>query len=48
MKFGHVFVAGIGAEAIREIISEIDLDEFIKLRTAELKKATGQKYKKND
>jgi len=46
MKFGHVFVAGIGAEAIREIIAEIDLDEFIKLRTEELKKATGQKYKK--
>ncbi len=46
MKFGHVFQAGIGAEAIRDIIAEIDLDEFIKLRTEELKKATGQKYKK--
>jgi len=46
MKFGHVFQAGIGAEAIRDIVAEIDLDEFIKLRTEELKKATGQKYKK--
>ncbi|MBU1089876.1 DNA-directed RNA polymerase subunit beta', partial [Patescibacteria group bacterium] len=46
MKFGHVFQAGIGAEAIRDIISEIDLDEFIKLRKEELKRATGQKYKK--
>lgn len=46
MKFGHVFQAGIGAEAIRDIIAEIDLDKFIKLRTEELKKATGQKYKK--
>ncbi|MBU1089863.1 DNA-directed RNA polymerase subunit beta', partial [Patescibacteria group bacterium] len=35
-----------GAEAIRDIISEIDLDEFIKLRKEELKRATGQKYKK--
>ncbi len=46
MKFGHVFQAGIGAEAIRDIVSDIDLDEFIKLRTEDLKKATGQKYKK--
>ncbi|MFH0776439.1 MAG: DNA-directed RNA polymerase subunit beta' [Patescibacteria group bacterium] len=46
MKFGHVFQAGIGAEAIRDIIAAIDLNEFIKARKEDLKKATGQKYKK--
>ncbi|MFH0833809.1 MAG: DNA-directed RNA polymerase subunit beta' [Patescibacteria group bacterium] len=46
MKFGHVFVAGIGAEAIREIIAAIDLDKFIAERNEDLKRATGQKYKK--
>ncbi|MFA5352115.1 MAG: DNA-directed RNA polymerase subunit beta' [Candidatus Gracilibacteria bacterium] len=46
MKFGHVFQAGIGAEAVQDIIAAIDLDKFIEEREAELKKATGQKYKK--
>ncbi len=30
MKFGHVFRAGIGADAIREVIQKIDLKKFIK------------------
>ncbi len=46
MKFGHIFRAGIGAEAIREIISEINLPEFIKDREEELKTATEIKQKK--
>jgi DNA-directed RNA polymerase subunit beta' len=46
MKFGHVFSAGTGAEAVREIIAEIDLDKFASEQKEELKKATGQKYKK--
>jgi len=46
MKFGHVFLAGIGAEAIREIIADIDLDKFIKERKEELTRSTGQKHKK--
>ncbi|MDP4008636.1 MAG: DNA-directed RNA polymerase subunit beta' [Candidatus Peregrinibacteria bacterium] len=46
MKFGHVFKGGIGAEAIREVISKIDLEELIKRLEQELKKASGQKQKK--
>lgn len=46
MKFGHVFTAGIGAEAIREIISKIDLEKFTVERQVELTKSTGQKHKK--
>jgi DNA-directed RNA polymerase subunit beta' len=46
MKFGHVFTAGIGAEAIRELICKLDLLEFIEERKEELKTATEQKQKK--
>ena len=46
MKFGHVFSAGIGAEAVRDIIAALDLPKFIEERQAELKKASGQKHKK--
>ncbi|HEC20886.1 MAG TPA: DNA-directed RNA polymerase subunit beta', partial [Candidatus Peregrinibacteria bacterium] len=46
MKFGHVFRASIGAEAIRSIISRIDLQKFIEEREAELVQATEQKQKK--
>lgn len=46
MKFGHVFTAGTGAEAVHEIITNLDLKEFIAKRKEELKKATGHKYKK--
>lgn len=46
MKFGHVFTAGTGAEAVREIIVNINLEEFLIQRKAELQKATGHKYKK--
>jgi DNA-directed RNA polymerase subunit beta' len=46
MKFGHVFTAGIGAEAIREIIEKIDLKEFIEVREEELKNVTEMKQKK--
>jgi len=46
MKFGHIFRAGTGAEAIREIITRFDLpkifDELVELR----RKASGQKQKK--
>ena len=42
-QFGEGFRAGIGAEAIRELLCEIDLEELsAELRTA-LKNATGQK-----
>lgn len=46
MQFGHVFKAGIGSEAIRTIISNINLETFIEERKAELKKTSGQKQKK--
>ncbi|MFO0780689.1 MAG: DNA-directed RNA polymerase subunit beta' [Candidatus Gracilibacteria bacterium] len=46
MKFGHVFRAGIGAEAIRTIIQNLDLDKLIEQLEKDLKKASGQKQKK--
>ncbi|MCF7906167.1 DNA-directed RNA polymerase subunit beta', partial [Candidatus Gracilibacteria bacterium] len=46
MKFGQVFRAGIGADAIREIIQKIELDDFVKLMEEEYKKSSGQKQKK--
>ncbi|MGE3341584.1 MAG: DNA-directed RNA polymerase subunit beta' [Candidatus Altimarinota bacterium] len=46
MKFGHVFTAGIGAEAIREIVEKIDLKKFIEDREEELKNVTEMKQKK--
>ncbi len=46
MKFGHVFRADIGAEAIREIISNIDLNGTLAVLKDELKKASTQKKKK--
>ncbi len=46
MKFGHVFRASIGAEAIRQIIENIDLKKFLDDRYAELQHATDQRQKK--
>lgn len=46
IKFGHVFRAGIGADAIREVIQRINLPEFIKEMKAGIKKSSGQKQKK--
>ncbi len=46
MKFGHVFRAGIGAQAIRDVIQNIDLVALLKQLLEELKTAQGQKRKK--
>jgi DNA-directed RNA polymerase subunit beta' len=46
LKFGHIFKAGTGAEAIREIISEMDLDKIEIQITQDIKKTSGQKKKK--
>ncbi|MCD6109155.1 DNA-directed RNA polymerase subunit beta' [bacterium] len=46
MKFGHVFKAGTGAESIREIISNIDLQKLIDQLEIDLTKSSGQKQKK--
>ena len=46
MKFGHVFRAGIGADAIREVIQKVDLKKFVKEMKEEIKNSSGQKQKK--
>ncbi len=46
MKFGHVFNASTGAEAIRSIIENIDLEKMIVTLSEDLKKTSGQKQKK--
>ncbi|MBN1494438.1 DNA-directed RNA polymerase subunit beta' [Candidatus Peregrinibacteria bacterium] len=46
MKFGQIFKASTGAEAIREIIANINLAELIKQLEEDLKKSSGQKQKK--
>ncbi len=46
MKFGHVFRAGVGADALREIIQKIDLKVFLRQMEGEYRKSTGQKQKK--
>ena len=42
-KFGPKFKAGMGAEAIKELLMEIDLDKLSKELREELKDTTGQK-----
>ena len=43
--YGDAFKAGMGAEAIQELLAEIDLDEMSKQLKAELAGATGQSQK---
>ncbi len=45
-KFGHVFKAGIGAEAIQQLLKEVDLKKLIKSLKEESKTTIGQKKKK--
>lgn len=42
-KYEDDFRAGMGAEAIKELLSELNLDELSKELTVELKEASGQK-----
>ena len=42
-KYGNSFKAGMGAEAIKEILQDIDLDKMAKELREELRTATGQK-----
>ncbi|MHB8830560.1 MAG: DNA-directed RNA polymerase subunit beta' [Patescibacteria group bacterium] len=44
LKFGHVFEAKIGAEAIDELLKKIDVEATMKALQAELVKASGAKY----
>lgn len=46
MKFGHVFKASIGAEALREIIMNLDLRKMFEELSIDLKTASGQRQKK--
>ena len=46
LKFGHVFKAGIGAEAVQQLLSEIDLKKLIKSLREESETTIGQKKKK--
>ena len=46
MKFGHVFKAGTGAESLRKIIENMDLEKEIEELEAQLEKAKGQKRTK--
>ncbi len=46
LKYGHLFEAGIGAEAVRQLLEKVDLGENIKLLEEELKIAIGIKKDK--
>lgn len=46
MKYGEVFKAGIGAEAIRDLLSEINLNELEEELRSEVDTSQGQKRKK--
>lgn len=46
MKFGHVFEAGTGAEALRSMLEEINLPTFVVELKEEMKNSSGQKQKK--
>jgi DNA-directed RNA polymerase subunit beta' len=42
-KYGHRFRAGMGAEAVKELLQEIDLEKLSKELKAEIRESTGQK-----
>ncbi|PIR52661.1 DNA-directed RNA polymerase subunit beta' [Candidatus Peregrinibacteria bacterium CG10_big_fil_rev_8_21_14_0_10_49_10] len=46
MKFGHVFRAGTGAESLREIIMNIDLQALMEQLQKDREQSSGQKLKK--
>jgi DNA-directed RNA polymerase subunit beta' len=46
MKFGDVFHAEIGAEAVRNLLTEIDVDKLVEELTKEADESVGQKKKK--
>ena len=46
LKYGNVFRAEIGAEAIRGILAGIDMDQLVADLTAEAESSAGQKRKK--
>lgn len=46
MKYGNVFKAGIGAEAVRDLLTEVNLENIEKELVSEVENSQGQKRKK--
>jgi DNA-directed RNA polymerase subunit beta' len=46
LKYGHVFEASIGAEAVRFLLEQIDLDKFIQELEKEVAQGRGSKQEK--
>ncbi|RJO60058.1 DNA-directed RNA polymerase subunit beta' [candidate division WS5 bacterium] len=46
VKYGHLFKAGIGAEAIYELLKKVDIGKLVKELKAEVDSSHGQKRKK--
>jgi len=46
MKYGHIFEAGIGAEALKKLAEEIDLDKLVQELEEKSKKAIGSQKRK--
>ncbi len=46
VKYGHLFKAGIGAEAVRQLLEKIDLEKEIELLEEEIEDAVGTKRRK--
>ncbi|MBI3120323.1 MAG: DNA-directed RNA polymerase subunit beta', partial [Candidatus Kerfeldbacteria bacterium] len=46
IKYGHVFEAGIGAEAVRKLLEEVNLDEKIAEIELELKESTKNRQRR--
>ena len=46
LKYGHVFEAGIGAEAVRKLLQQINLEKLLKELEAETQKAIPSKKKR--
>ncbi len=46
LKYGHLFEAGIGADAIRDLLRKIDLDKTIEALKQEIAESTGAKVER--
>ncbi|MEK7653482.1 MAG: DNA-directed RNA polymerase subunit beta' [Patescibacteria group bacterium] len=46
LKYGHIFDAGNGAEAVRDLLAKIDLDKTIKELQSQMAEATGARRDK--
>ena len=47
IKYGHVFKAGIGAEAVKDLLAKFDIESAIKELLKDLDKSKGVKHKKD-